>query len=190
MNIKTLLLALILLLSSNLTSLFASGLYPAKDDSNSIVEIENVDNLYQWGDMFLGGQPNLETMKMLHKKGVDLIINLRSEDEMEEFAESAFNEEQMAQQLGMKYLSVPVSGYQSYSPETVKKFNQAINTPHTNVFIHCRSCGRVTQIMMAYLVKYKGYSLDDAVAIGKKLKYQSTLEMLLGQDISMKLKED
>jgi protein tyrosine phosphatase (PTP) superfamily phosphohydrolase (DUF442 family) len=37
--------------------------------------------------MFFSGQPNLEILECLKKQGVDLVINLRSESENEDFAE-------------------------------------------------------------------------------------------------------
>jgi hypothetical protein len=40
---------------------------------------------------------------------------------------------------------------------------------------------------MAYLINEKGYSVNDAVLIGKSLKFVFPLEKLLGDEIEMKL---
>ena len=71
------------------------------------------------------GQPNLETLEWLKTQDVDLIINLRSEDENDEFSESSFDEKEMASKLKMKYISIPVDGYSSYTPENLEKFAKA-----------------------------------------------------------------
>jgi hypothetical protein len=38
---------------------------------------------------------------------------------------------------------------------------------------------------MAYLIKVKGYSINEAVKVGESLKYSSLLEKLLGTEITM-----
>lgn len=55
--------------------------------------------------------------------------------------------------------------------------------------IHCASAGRVTHFFMAYLIKNKGYSINEAVEIGKSLKFSLPLEKLLDTEISLEIKE-
>ncbi|MCK4699702.1 MAG: hypothetical protein KAT38_05195 [Bacteroidales bacterium] len=54
--------------------------------------------------------------------------------------------------------------------------------------IHCASAGRVTHFFMAYLIKNKGYSINEAVEIGKSLKFSLPLEKLLETEISLEIK--
>jgi len=151
-----------------------------------IPEVQKLDqapNLFQSGDMFFSGQPSLGTLEWLKDQGVDLVINLRTEDENEDFAETAFNEEEQVDKLKMDYFSLPVSGHDGYSPENLKKFAEALNGKYKKVLIHCGSAGRVTNFMMAYLVEYKDYPLSDAIEFGKQIKFSFPLEDLLSKEI-------
>ncbi|MCG6188932.1 fused DSP-PTPase phosphatase/NAD kinase-like protein [Maribellus maritimus] len=147
---------------------------------------EIAPNLYQSGNLFFSGQPNLETFEWLKTQEVDLIINLRSEKENDEFAKSAFNEKERAAILGMKYISIPVLGNDSYTKENLIKFGDALNSRYNKVFIHCASCGRVSNFMIAYLVQYQNYEMNEAIDFGKQLRFSFPLENLLDKKIIWK----
>jgi len=152
----------------------------------SVEEIEKYDNLFRYKNWYLGGQPNLDQLSWLSSQGVTKIVTLRTESENEEFEEMAFNEKMMVEDMGIKFVNVPISGYSDYTPERLDEVIQEINTDE-KVLLHCRSAGRVTYFFMGYLVRSQGYSLDEAVNIGKQLKYYNPLEDLLGNKIEMKL---
>jgi len=144
---------------------------------------EIAPDLFQSKNMFFSGQPNWDTLDWLKKQGVDLVINLRSESENNSFSETAFNEKDRVSDLGIKYISIPISGNDSYTKENLKKLADALNSNYTKVLIHCASCGRVSNFMIAYLVEYKGYKLSEAVDFGKQLKFTFPLENLLVKEI-------
>jgi len=148
-----------------------------------VQKLDRAPNLFQSEKMFFSGQPNLETLEWLKTQGVDLLINLRSEDENNEFSESSFDEKEMASKLKMKYISIPVDGYSSYTPENLEKFAKALSEGYKKVLIHCGSASRVTMFMMAYLVEYKNYDLSDAVKFGKQIKFSFPLENMLSKEI-------
>lgn len=159
-----------------------SGNLPQKE----IPEVKKLDrapNLFQCENMFYSGQPNLETLEWLKTQGVDLIINLRSEDENEEFSESSFDEKEIVSTLKMQYIPIPIAGYDSYTPKNLAKFAEAMNGHYNKVLIHCGSAGRVTYFMMAYLIEYKNYDLSDAIKFGKQIKFSFPLENLLSKEI-------
>nr|WP_319511961.1 sulfur transferase domain-containing protein [uncultured Draconibacterium sp.] len=159
-----------------------------KKEVPEVEELDNAPNLFKSENMFFSGQPNLETFEWLKDQGVDLVINLRTEGENEDFAEEAFNEEEMVAKLKMKYVSLPVSGYDGYTPENLEKFAEAMNSKYKKVLIHCGSAGRVTNFMMAYMVEYKGYKLADAIEFGEQIKFSFPLENLLKEEIDWQLK--
>ncbi|MDX8340565.1 sulfur transferase domain-containing protein [Draconibacterium sp. IB214405] len=161
---------------------------PQKKEIPKVEELDNAPNLFKSDNMYFSGQPNLETFEWLKEQGVDLVINLRTEGENEDFAEEAFNEEEMVAKLKMNYVSLPVSGYDGYTPENLEKFAEAMNGKYKKVLIHCGSAGRVTYFMMAYMVEYKGYKLADAIAFGKQIKFSFPLENLLKKEIDWQLK--
>ena len=148
-----------------------------------VQKLDSVPNMFQCENMFYSGQPNLETLEWVQTQGVDLIINLRSENENKDFSESSFNEKEIASELKMQYVSIPVAGHDSYTPENLAKFADAMNGHYNKVLIHCGSAGRVTTFMMAYLVEYKNYDLSDAIRFGKQIKFSFPLENLLSKEI-------
>lgn len=160
-----------------------------KKNIPAVQKLDIAPNLFQSENMFFSGQPNLETLEWLQNQGVDLIINLRSESENKEFAKTAFNEKNAATKLGMRYISLPVSGNDAYSPENLKKLSDALGSNYNKVLIHCRSCGRVTNFMIAYLVRYKSYELAEAIDFGKQLKFEFALENLLDNKIDWQIKQ-
>ncbi|MCP4551401.1 MAG: hypothetical protein GY834_05030 [Bacteroidetes bacterium] len=155
----------------------------------TVSKTETIDNFFQSDRFYLAGQPNYETFVWLKSEGVGLVINLRSEGENATFAESAFDEENLLESLDLAYVSIPMSGMDAYCPETVEKLANAINRHEGKILIHCTSCGRATSLWMAYLIKYKSFSVDEAIVVGKQLKFKFYLENLLDSKISMSIVE-
>lgn len=150
----------------------------------SVMPIDAFDNLYHFQHYYIAGQPSLDAFKWLQGEGVEKVINLRSEWENEDFTASSFNEETVVKELGMGYLSVTVEGRGDYTPENLAAMASFIES-NQPVLIHCRGAGRATNFLMAYLVKYQGYSLDEAVDIGREMNFFLPLEPLLDEEIHM-----
>ena len=96
----------------------------------------------------------------------------------------AFNEEKVILDMGMVYYSLPVDGIKDNTPEKLDELISQLNAEE-KIVIHCASAGRVTDFFMAYLVSGLGYSLDDAVKVGKQLRFSIPLEKLLQKEISL-----
>ena len=152
---------------------------------DSVYKVEGKKDLFRSTNFYFGGQPTLEILRWLKSEGVTLVVNLRSGKENKDFAETAFNEENVARELGMTYVSIPLGEKPSYRPQAVDTFALVLNAHEGKAFIHCLSAGRVSYMWVAYLVRHRGYPLDDALAIGKRMKYPTTLEDLLGAKISL-----
>jgi len=156
---------------------------------DSVFKVEGKKDLFRSTSFYFGGQPTLETLQWLKGEGVTTVINLRSEKETKDFAETAFNEENVVKQLGMDYVSLPLGDKGTYRPHTVDTFALVLGARSGKAFIHCLSGGRVTYLWMAYLVRHRGYSLDDAAAIGRRMKYPTQLEELLGAKVSLRISQ-
>ncbi len=154
---------------------------------DSLHKVEGKKDMFRSTSYYIGGQPNLETLRWLKAEGVTTIINVRSERENKEFADMAFDEAAMAKELGMAYASIPLGDKGTYRPQAVDTFAIVLKNHTGKAFLHCLSAGRASYLWVAYLVKYRGYSLNDAIAIGKTAKYPTTLEDLLGAKINYTL---
>lgn len=146
-----------------------------------VEKVNNYENFYKSGNFYFAGQPNLETLQWLKQEGVSTIINLRSNDENKEFSKQAFSEEKVAKELGFNYVEIPMKGKEAFNPKTLKDFTEAIESANGKILIHCKGAGRVTYVMMAYLIQTKGYTLEEAEKFGSQLTYFSALNALLGK---------
>jgi protein tyrosine phosphatase (PTP) superfamily phosphohydrolase (DUF442 family) len=161
----------------------------ARDNTGKIDSVEVIKdfrNLYRYQDFYIAGQPTLEELQWLRSQGVNKIINLRTENENTEFSESAYNEKINAQKLGFEYYSLPVGGNNDYTPGKLDAFASLINKDD-KILIHCLSTGRATTFFMAYLIKNKGYTINEAIDIGRNLRFSFPLEMLLDAKVSMEI---
>ena len=86
--------------------------------------------------------------------------------------------------MGFEYYSIPVDGLKDYTPAKLDTLSVLLNKKD-QIFLHCASGGRATDFFMAYLVKSKGYSLNEAAEIGRKLRFSLPLEKLLDTKISL-----
>ena len=148
--------------------------------------IKDFNYLFHYKNFYISGQPTLEALQWLKTQGVIKIINLRSEKENIEYSEYAYNEKNNAQKLGFEYYSIPVDGSKDYSPEKLEVFQSLIDKDE-KILIHCLTANRATNFFMAYLIKNKGYTVNEAVKIGRSINFLLPLEKLLGKEVSMEI---
>lgn len=161
-------------------SVYSTSLVAQTKEFLKVEKLNNFENLYKSGDFYFAGQPNLEMLKWLKSEGVLTIINLRSNDENKDFEKLAFSEEAVANEMNFQYVSIPMKGKESFNPKTLKTFTETLESAEGKMLIHCKGAGRVTYVMMAYLIQSKGYTLEDAETFGSQLTYFSALNGLLG----------
>jgi uncharacterized protein (TIGR01244 family) len=104
-------------------------------------------------DFFIGGQPTQRALRELKQLGVTTVINLRMPQEMTRIG---FDEAQLIADLGMKYVHIPMrggTGEMSYSPETLRKFSEALKAADGKVLLHCTIAWRASHIWAAYLIQ-------------------------------------
>lgn len=116
-------------------------------------------------DVFVTGQPSERALRELRAQGVTTIVNLRTPSEMTSTV--PFDEGALAQQLGMRYVYVPVRGDSAYPYTTgaEKKFAWAMKTATGKVLLHCTVAWRASHMWAAYLVTERGLSVDSALAL-------------------------
>ena len=75
------------------------------------------------------------------------------------------DEEALVKQLGMTYVYLPVRGGAPYpySPETVKKFADAMAQTKGKILLHCTIAWRASHLWAAYLIAERGVPVDSAL---------------------------
>jgi len=147
------------------------------------------------GDLYIAGQPmNPGVLDNLKADGVTTIINLRTDKEMNNRKSTPFDEAKKAKEIGLNYVHIP-SGDEKhpFSPATLDAFAAAMDESKGKgkVLLHCNSARRATHIWVAYLVKYKHMSMEDAVALGRGANFgRQPLEGYLGDDYTLELSHE
>jgi uncharacterized protein (TIGR01244 family) len=120
-------------------------------------------------DIFVGGQPTEKALREMRAQGVTTVVNLRTPTEMTRSVK--FDEPALVSQLGMTYVYLPVRGdtVYPYSPETVKKFSQAVRESKGKVLLHCTVGWRASHLWAAYLIQERGVPLEDALANARSI---------------------
>ena len=183
---------IVFILSISVFVVLLTTFFYSKGEVSNKFEIEKIDsipNFFKSQDFYFAGQPDAKTLETLKNEGVNLVINLRSEGENKKHTEENFNEEELVAELEMDYVSIPMSGIDAYCPETLEKVAEAIKSHKGKTLIHCAGCGRVTHVWMAYLIKHCNYTVDEAVAVGKQLRFRLYLEYLLDEEVTMDIKK-
>ena len=103
-------------------------------------------------DLFIAGQPTQKALREMKAQGVTTIVNLRSPSEMQRIG---FDEAKLIEELGMKYVYLPVRGDAQfpYTPETLAKFTEALKTAEGKVLLHCTIAWRASHLWGAYLIQ-------------------------------------
>lgn len=115
------------------------------------------------GPVYVAGQPTADALKELAASGVTTVINLRTQPEMDNRKQVPYDEAELLKGLGLTYVHVPLGGPDTpYTPEAVEKVAAAINGAKGKVLLHCTVAWRASHMWAAYLVKYKGFTPEEA----------------------------
>ena len=110
--------------------------------------------------LFRGAQPRAQGMKELKNLGMTTIVDLRGED-----PDRIAWERQQAESLGIRFVSIPVSGWSPPTNDQVAAFLALFrNHPKEKVFVHCRFGDDRTGIFVAtYRMAYQGWPAQQAM---------------------------
>lgn len=145
-------------------------------------------------DVFIAGQPTERALRDMKERGVTTVINLRMPQEMERVG---FDEAKLVDELGMKYVHIPMrggNGEQAYSPQTLRKFADAMKGADGKVLLHCTVAWRASHIWAAYLIQERGVPDADALAHARAINLMDDhrmdssgnqpVEMFLGRKVA------
>jgi uncharacterized protein (TIGR01244 family) len=114
-------------------------------------------------DLFIGGQPTEKALRDLKARGVTTVINLRMPEEMKQIG---FDEAALVNELGMKYVHIPMRGSAEnpYGPKQLDQFAAAIANADGKVLLHCTVAWRASHLWAAYLIRDRGVPVATALA--------------------------
>jgi protein tyrosine/serine phosphatase len=149
------------------TALAAQG--PAQASSSAVLrsaygEKLNLNGLPNGGkisdSLFRGAQPRAQGLKELKNLGITTIVDLRGED-----PDKISWERKEAESLGIRFVSIPVSGWSPPSNEQVAQFLKIFrDDPKGKVFVHCRFGDDRTGVFVAtYRMAYNGWPVQQAI---------------------------
>ena len=110
--------------------------------------------------LFRGAQPRQDGVQQLKNLGVTTIVDLRGEDPAR-----ATWERQQAESLGIRFVSIPLDGWNAPSNEQVAQFLGIFrNNPKERVYVHCRyGEDRTGVFVAAYRMAVDGWQPDQAM---------------------------
>jgi protein tyrosine/serine phosphatase len=110
--------------------------------------------------LYRGAQPHPAGIQELKKLGITTIVDLRGENPAQRDSER-----QQAESLGIRFVSIPVSGWDPPSNEQVAQFLSLFrNNPKEKVFVHCRFGDDRTGVFVAtYRMAYEGWPATQAM---------------------------
>lgn len=126
------------------------------------VEIKNFKHPFP--GILTGGQPVREQLVEAKNKGYKTIISLRARSET-----GLWDEGNTVRELGMKYISIPVSGSSSISAENSRKLVHSLSDPKDYpIMVHCGSGDRVGALFALDAGINQNIAIESALEIGRK----------------------
>jgi uncharacterized protein (TIGR01244 family) len=152
-----------------LTVLLVSLVGCAGSGSPDLVEAEPVGgwpdtkNVSRVGRIYFAGQPSEAALRLAADEGVELVINLRP---MQEMTKVPFDERALVDELGMRYVTIPVTPA-TFSLADVDRFADQLEATDGLVLLHCSSSNRGGGLWAAYLVWTHELDWNTAMALGQ-----------------------
>jgi uncharacterized protein (TIGR01244 family) len=116
---------------------------------------------FEGQEILVGGQPTPGQLERARELGYKTVINLRQPEEKDS------TDPELVRQLGMTYVSIPISGPPDMTEEKARALAEAMAAAESPVMVHCASGNRVGGLfaMKAYYVD--GMNPEEALAVGK-----------------------
>ncbi len=155
--------------------------FPFVAPPREVEDWEGVPRLSRTWTVFFAGQPTEEGFKVLAERGVNVVINLRPDAEMQRAVD--FDEATLVESLGMEYVHIPMTPA-TFSADDVVQLQAVIDRPvaippeRFRFVIHCRSSNRCGGLWAAFLHDDYGFDESKAIEYGKRagLRSESMIE--------------
>lgn len=138
-------------------------------------------------DLYIAGQPTEQGLRDMAAVGVTTVVNLRTDQEMDNRDVVPFDEAALLESLGIRYVHIPSGGPDTaYAPEMVAQFDDALKSAEGRVLLHCTVAWRASHLYTAWLYRYGGLTLEAAVDHGRAINLsQLPLAGFLGEPLTI-----
>lgn len=134
---------------------------PSETPSTSPVEIRNARTPLD--GVLTGGQPTEEQLAALAKAGYRTLVNLRTEGENP----VSDREAALAEEVGMRYLHIPVAGARGLTEENARRLSEVLEDDDLRpLVVHCGSGNRVGALFALEAFQIDGEDPAKALQIG------------------------
>lgn len=145
----------------------ASGPQWYEEGEIQAVEIGNIRNVTQFGErVYFAGQPTEADFKLLADRGVQKVINLRTDEEMQRLG---FDEKAAAEAAGLEYVQIPIGQDEPTEAQIQQIMNELEDAENAPVLMHCASANRVGYAWSMFRGTRGGVTPDEAIEEGKKI---------------------
>jgi len=155
----------ILLLCACTSSLHEAPVGPAQ----AVTDWIGLEKLTRAGRIFFGGQPTSEALRIAQKRGITVVVNLRSDRETQALG---FDEEALVRTLGIEYVTIPITP-KTFGTDHADRLKAVLGRTRGPILIHCGSSNRVGAVWALYLNRHRGIALEDAVELGRRAGLRS-----------------
>jgi uncharacterized protein (TIGR01244 family) len=117
--------------------------------------VSGIENFIQVNErIYRGAQPEDASWSQLRALGVKTVIDLRQTSE-----HSTADEARAVEAAGMRYVSVPMNGWETPRADLVNKVVAMLEQPGDTVFVHCKQGkDRTGTVVAAYRISHEGWA--------------------------------
>jgi len=114
-------------------------------------------------NVLIGGQPDEAALRAAAAAGIRVVVNLRTDEEPSDFDEAA-----LVNELGMRYVHLPISGPADLTSENVRTFGEILDEIGDQpALLHCASGNRVGALYALHAGNELGMDAEAAIELGK-----------------------
>jgi protein tyrosine phosphatase (PTP) superfamily phosphohydrolase (DUF442 family) len=139
-----------------------SGIAPAKVSAPAEkLNLAGLGNAGRINDvLYRGAQPSAQGLTALKNLGITTIVDLRGE------ASEVQWERTQAESLGLRFVSMPLSGWAPPSDRQVAQFLELFrDAPQEKFFVHCRyGADRTGVLVAAYRISQQSWTVEQAIS--------------------------
>jgi uncharacterized protein (TIGR01244 family) len=126
-------------------------------------QLGSTRNVHACGTLYLAGQPSQQDLQTVKGQGIQRVVSLREEGEVQ------WDDAAAVKQAGMTFVRVPFSSADTLTDEVFDQIRKLLQDTSTPTLLHCGAANRVGAVWLTYRV------LDQKVPLAKALEEARTI---------------